>query len=159
MKTPKKQFFYHVLIAVSLAFTIFIAVYLLAQNKALSQEIKNQTDINQRYLRCILLIERDQFSDVEKRVAAIDKCAIQSKTPNGQNVGSQPTSKEQTDYNTAQPSTNKASSGTPAPTTPTPAQPKPVTQPTQSQPAPKPSVVESVVNTVTAPIRAATEVL
>lgn len=101
----KKQFFFHIISVLSLAFTFFMAVYLLAQNKSLnqvnnklSQEIKAQTDINQRYLRCILLIEREKFANVESRVDAIDKCAVESKTPNGNDTGTQPTSQDQKDF-------------------------------------------------------------
>jgi low affinity Fe/Cu permease len=101
----KKHFLSHMITVISVAISVFFIVLLLAQNnktneatQKLSEEIKAQTDINQRYLRCILLIERDKFASVETRVAAIDKCAVESRTPDGRPSGLQPTIKQQKDY-------------------------------------------------------------
>ena len=73
----------HVVTVMSLGVIITVTIILLAQIRKLGENIKAQTDINQRYLRCILLIERKDYEKVETRVAAIDKCAIQSKLPSG----------------------------------------------------------------------------
>ena len=162
MRIPQKQFISHMIIVVSVAFIVFMTVFLLAQNniqndrieklaeevKAQNQSIKEQTDINQRYLRCILLIEREKFTNVELRVDAIDKCSIESRLPNGESSGTQPTSQEQQDFE-AQPTQDQpAARATQPPQASAPAtpqnQPAAQSQPANPAPAPQPSVVELV---------------
>lgn len=158
LKAPAKTFVLNVIIALSFALTLFMVVVLLAQNREsnrrteqLSKEIKAQTDINQRYLRCILLIERDQFANVELRLDAIDKCSIESKTPNGNSSGVQPTDQQRQNFEN-QPAKEKPTSRTTQPTQTS----APTAQaPAQAAPAPQPqpSAVNNVITTVTKPIK------
>ena len=45
-------------------------------------EIRRQGEINQRYIRCIVLLPRAAFTGTDaQRAKAIDNCAVQSKLP------------------------------------------------------------------------------
>ena len=163
MKPHHSRFIFHLVVALSLAVTFFMMVFLLAQNRhlgeqnqKLSEEIKAQTDINQRYLRCILLIEREKFATVETRVDAIDKCAVESRTPEGNPTGTQPTSEDQQNFEQPAPITKldpvPQSGGTATnpqvasqPSTPT-SDPSPESA---AQPSSQPSLVERVTKPVT----------
>jgi hypothetical protein len=44
-------------------------------------EIRRQGEINQQYIRCIILTPSSAYNDIDQRTKAIDKCAIESKLP------------------------------------------------------------------------------
>lgn len=162
MTSPPKQFLSHMVTIVSVAVIVLVGIILLADNRRLSQDVKKisqgtqklaednqrlseqireQTDINQRYLRCILLIPREDFASVETRVEAIDKCARESKLPDGKAVGEQPTTGDAT--NTSE------SSG---PSSSTPSNTSQGQQPTQSNQPSSPSQ-PSLLDQVTKPLK------
>lgn len=68
-------------IVISLAIMLFILVYVSVQNRTIIERIEEQGQINQRYIRCIVLTPGSEYSDVGMRTKAIDKCAIESKLP------------------------------------------------------------------------------
>lgn len=154
MKAPAKIAILNVITVIALSVMIFVVVLLLAQNRTLTRDIKAQTDINQRYLRCILLIPQEEFKDTEQRVKAIDKCSLESRLPDGQPVGEAPTAEEREQEEVRQENQRSETQPTPAQpnplpvaqTTPAPQRTTQTTAPTE--PAPEPSVVEQVVNTV-----------
>lgn len=77
----------HITTVLAGAVIALVAVLILAQNRKLGEDIKAQTTINQRFLRCILLIPREQFVSVDDRVKAIDSCVDQSRLPSGERLG------------------------------------------------------------------------
>lgn len=87
MRAPAKDAISHIITVIGVGVIVVVFVALLAQTRTLSENINNQTLINQRYLRCILLIPPEQFRDAESRVAAIDKCAEESRLPSGERLG------------------------------------------------------------------------
>lgn len=87
MRQPVKEAVFHVITVIGIGVIVVVFVALLAQTRTLSKNINNQTLINQRYLRCILLIPPEQFNDAESRVGAIDKCAEESRLPSGERLG------------------------------------------------------------------------
>lgn len=106
---PARQVFSHIITVIAVGVIALVCVMLLAQNRNLSREIKDQTAINQRYLRCILLIPSDEFKDVKLRVAAIDKCSRTSQLPNGAPIGQAPNQ----DGNRTESAPSKETTGTP----------------------------------------------
>lgn len=171
LNLPPKQFISHLVIVLGIGVVILVIVLLLAQNsksnaantkssaeneklsreiKSLSQDISDQTDINQRYLRCILLIEREKFANVELRVEAIDKCAIESKLPNGEPSGVQPTNQQRQDFDD-QPAQKEQESprSSQSPQTNGPVTQAHPTPQTTTQSTPQPSLLEQATRPVT----------
>lgn len=87
MRAPANKSISNLVIVVASAVVVFIAINILAQIRSLTQDVKSQTTINQKYLRCILLLPPEDFADREKRVVAIDRCAEESTLPSGERLG------------------------------------------------------------------------
>jgi hypothetical protein len=49
--------------------------------EAQSRLIIQQTDINQQFLKCLILVPADKFQDVTQRAALVEQCSKDSKTP------------------------------------------------------------------------------
>lgn len=85
----RNRFSFSTLVAAfSIGVLLLMIIVVAAQNRKISNDIraqneviKAQTDINQKFLRCILLIERARFETPEARIAEIDKCTVQSRIP------------------------------------------------------------------------------
>lgn len=96
MKQPissaAKKALYNVITVLSLGIILLTSVILLSrirevssQNRALSEranqlsvEIKQQTTINQKFLRCLVLTPQVPNRTVEERTAIVDKCVENS---------------------------------------------------------------------------------
>lgn len=71
--------FYTVVTTVGIGIIAITMIVVLTQNRSLSTEIRNQTDINQRYLRCIILLPKEAFADIPSRIKALDQCSEDSR--------------------------------------------------------------------------------
>ncbi len=81
MKQHAKKAIYHIASVFSAAVVVFFIILLLAQIRQLNQDVKEQTIITQRYLRCLLLLPESAFATTESRAEAIDRCARDSFIP------------------------------------------------------------------------------
>jgi hypothetical protein len=86
MKSFQKVYFWQVVTAISVAVVVLLFAFILVQSQQssrrtekLSEEIKEQTDINQRFFRCLVLIPPNAASTPEERVKLVDKCATESR--------------------------------------------------------------------------------
>lgn len=143
-----------VLIMSSILITIVLGAITLDrlqdQNRDLQKQseiIKEQTDINQRFLRCLILVPAESFKDPVKRVEAVDRCAIESKLPESQNAESSTPTSQQTPTNQPEdiPTSNRPTQ--PKSTPPNRSQ-TPTSQPSQPTPSEEPGVVTQVLNSV-----------
>lgn len=66
-----------------------LAVVQISSIHTIGINIQEQTLINQRYLRCILLLPREAFASSDSRVKALDKCAQDSRSTDGATLGGQ----------------------------------------------------------------------
>lgn len=48
--------------------------------------IKEQTEINQRYLKCIIILPKESFANTQSRTAALDRCSEESRLPSGKKL-------------------------------------------------------------------------
>lgn len=69
---------------ISFAVIILMLVYMTNQNRTAIQETQRQGQINQQYIRCILLIPRDLAQERETLTKNLDECAINSALPPGE---------------------------------------------------------------------------
>lgn len=87
-----KKSIYNIIIAVSIGVLLFTVVLILTQVRQLiqqnhhltelehqtTQDIKDQTTINQKFFRCLILTPQSAFNNTKTRVAAVDKCVEES---------------------------------------------------------------------------------
>lgn len=80
-----KRSIYNLVIVVSIGIMLFTSVLLLAQVRAIGQQnhqiahdVKDQTTVIQKYLRCLLLIPQKEYATIETRIVAIDRCVEES---------------------------------------------------------------------------------
>lgn len=102
LRAPAKKAIYNVVIAASLGVILFVVVLILAeireQQQALikqNETITEQTDINQKFFRCLVLIPIDKDRTPDERVRLVDKCAEQSKIPTASKERSKKQAKSQ----------------------------------------------------------------
>lgn len=87
MRAPAKKAIINIIIVMSASVVVFSAILIMAQNRNLSQSIKDQTTINQRFFRCLILVPPDPSRTVEQRLSVVDKCAEESRLPSGEGMG------------------------------------------------------------------------
>ena len=78
-KNLKKEFAANMVIIVSIVIMVFLAIILLVRLNNVGQDVKKQTEINQRFLRCLILVPPDEYKDREARIKTVDKCTADSK--------------------------------------------------------------------------------
>lgn len=109
MRAPAKKALLNIIIAAGFGVMLLIGIYnsvqiqdqneiLIAQNDV----IKEQTDINQRFIRCLILIPGGQSRTPEERIEAIDKCAIESRLPSGEPTSPFPTNEDRENFENQQ---------------------------------------------------------
>ncbi len=100
MRKPAKQFVSHMVTAISLGLLLLTVVILLTQNRDQSKQIQEQnkiilevsrqikeqneiitrqTDINQKFLKCLVLVPQVPGRSVEERGNLVDQCIKDSK--------------------------------------------------------------------------------
>lgn len=86
MNSPARHALYTIVTTIAIGIIAIVMVFVLTQtrilakdNQRLSQDIKHQTDINQNYLRCIILLPKEAYADIDTRIKALDKCAEDSR--------------------------------------------------------------------------------
>lgn len=88
MRAPAKKAILNVIIVSAIGAILLICVFILAQirehNIAIQQQqviIREQTDITQRFIRCLVLIPGSSIRTPRERARAIDACARESRLP------------------------------------------------------------------------------
>lgn len=90
MKADTKRAIYNAVVIAGIATILLMVVIILVQIRNQNNTIKEQTDINQRFFRCLILIPQDVNRTPEQRVELVDKCSVESKLPNGSPLSEAP---------------------------------------------------------------------
>lgn len=94
MRAPAQKALLNVVIATGFGVLLLIGIYNSYQIRKQNDTIIEQTDINQRFFRCLILIPPGDFKTPTARIKAVDKCAVESKLPSGKSPEPAPTTED-----------------------------------------------------------------
>ena len=78
-KKLKKEFAANMVIIISIVIMVFLVILFLVQINDVGKSVQKQTEINQRFLRRLILLPASDYQDREARIKAVDKCSVDSK--------------------------------------------------------------------------------
>lgn len=73
-----KRAILNIVIAISVGVVVLTSILILKRIETVGQSVKDQTTINQKFLRCLILVTPSEFRTPEQRVVVVDKCVEES---------------------------------------------------------------------------------
>lgn len=140
LRKPIRHFVSNIVTVISIGLILLVIIIVLAQNRSLSEEIQQQNKIQQKFLRCLVLIPPDSINTPEQRTQAVDKCVAESRLPDGSTASEPPAGTEELSIASSpegQPETSVNKQPPPTAQPPIPSstsQPQTITTPAQERP-------------------------